>query len=38
MDLLLSVAMNIWNGLVPTTWLLLLGLLGTYTLLRKTLF
>jgi hypothetical protein len=38
MDLLLSVTMNIWNSLALTTWLLLLGLLGSYSLLRKTLF
>jgi hypothetical protein len=38
MDLLLSITMNIWNGLAPTTWLLLLGLLGSYSLQRKTLF
>ena len=38
MDRLLSVTMNIWNGLVPIIWLLLLGLLGSYSLLRKTLF
>jgi len=38
MDALLSIAMDIWNSLGPTTWLLTLGLLGSITLLRKTLF
>jgi len=38
MDLLLSVATNIWDSLAPTTWLLLLGLLVSYSLLKKTLF
>jgi hypothetical protein len=38
MGRLLSVTMNIWNGLALTTWLLLLGLLASYSLLRKTLF
>lgn len=38
MDLLLSMAVEFWNSLAPTTWLLLLGLLVSYTLVKKTLF
>ena len=38
MDLLQSFTMNIWNSLAPTTWILLLGLLVSYTFVRKTLF
>ncbi len=38
MDLLLSVATDIWDSLAPTTWLLLLGLLVSYTFLKKALF
>jgi len=38
MDALLSITMDIWNSFAPTTWLMTLGLLGSITLLRKTLF
>ena len=38
MDLLLSMATDFWNSLAPTTWFLLLGLLLSFQLLRKTLF
>jgi hypothetical protein len=38
MDLLFSMATHIWDSLAPTTWLLLLGLLVSYTLVKKTLF
>ena len=38
MDLLMSMAMDFWNSLAPTTWLLLLGLLLSYTFVRKALF
>jgi hypothetical protein len=37
MDLLFSVATDIWDSLAPTTWLLL-GLLVSYTFLKKALF
>jgi hypothetical protein len=37
MDVLLSMTTGIWNSVGPTTWLLVLGLLGSITLLRKTL-
>ena len=38
MNTLLSIATDIWNSIGPTTWLLAVGLLGSITLLRKTLF
>ena len=38
MDLLLSLATDIWSSLAPTTWLLLLGLLVSYTFVKKALF
>ena len=38
MELLLSMAAEIWSSLAPTTWLLLLGLLVSWTLLKKVLF
>lgn len=38
MESLLSMATEIWHSLAPTTWLLLLGLLISYSLLKKTLF
>jgi hypothetical protein len=37
MNLLMSMTMDIWNSLAPTTWLMLLALLLSYTFLRKTL-
>ena len=37
MDLLLLMTMELWNSLAPTTWLLLLGLLASYTFIKKTL-
>jgi len=37
MDLLISMTMGLWDSLAPTTWLLLLGLLISYTFIRKTL-
>jgi hypothetical protein len=37
MDLLISMTMELWNSLAPTTWLLLLGLLASYTFIKKTL-
>ncbi len=37
MDFLISMTMGLWNSLAPTTWLLLLGLLVSFTLLKKTL-
>lgn len=37
MNLLLSMTTELWNSLAPTTWLLLLGLLVSYTFIRKTL-
>jgi len=36
MELLISMTMALWNSLAPTTWLLLLGLLVSYTFIRKT--
>ncbi len=38
MDVIFSMAGNIWTALAPTTWILLLGLLIWFNLLRKTLF
>ena len=38
MDLLIAVAVDMWNALAPTTWLMLLGLLVSFNLLRKSLF
>ena len=35
MDFLISMTMELWNSLAPTTWLLLLGLLVSYTLHQK---
>ena len=37
MNLLISMTTELWNSLAPTTWLLLLGLLVSYTFIRKTL-
>ena len=37
MDLLISMTMELWNSLAPTTWLML-GLLASYTFIKKTLF
>jgi hypothetical protein len=38
MDVLISMAMELWNSMAPTTWLLLLGLLVSFTYVKKTLF
>ncbi len=38
MDLLIAVAVEFWNTLAPTTWMMLLGLLVSFNFLRKTLF
>lgn len=38
MDLFLSIATTIWGSLAPTTWVMLLGLLVSYTFVRKVLF
>ena len=38
MDLLISIASEFWHGMAPTTWLLVLGGLISFTLLKKTLF
>ena len=38
MDLLLSMTSEIWHSMAPTTWLLLLGLLVSYTFVKKILF
>jgi len=38
MELLMSMTMEIWNSMAPTTWLLLLGLLVSYTFVKKSLF
>ncbi len=37
MDLLISMTLEFWNSLAPTTWLLLLGLLVSYTFIKKAL-
>jgi hypothetical protein len=37
MDLLISMTMGFWNSLAPTTWLLLLGLLISFTFIKKAL-
>lgn len=37
MDLLISMTSEFWNSLAPTTWLLLLGLLVSFTFVKKTL-
>lgn len=38
MDSLISIATQIWEITPPTTWLLVLGVLISLNLLRKTLF
>jgi len=38
MDLLISTATEFWGTLAPTTWFMVLGLLISLNLLRKTLF
>ena len=38
MDLLIAVAVETWNELAPTTWMLVLGLLISIHMLRKALF
>jgi hypothetical protein len=35
MDLLLSMTSEIWHSMAPTTWLLLLGLLVSYTFVKR---
>jgi hypothetical protein len=37
MDLFMSMAVEIWSSLAPTTWFLVLGLLISFNLVRKTL-
>ena len=37
MDLLTSMAVEIWSSLAPTTWFLVLGLLVSFNLIKKTL-
>ena len=37
MELLISMAMELWNSLAPTTWLFLLGILVSFTFIRKAL-
>lgn len=38
MDLLVSVASELWHAMAPTTWFLVLGLLISFSFLKKTLF
>ena len=38
MDLLVSSAFELWDVMAPTTWLLVLGLLIAFHLLKKVLF
>ncbi len=38
MDILFSMAGDIWSSMAPTTWILVLGLLVSFNLLRKILF
>lgn len=38
MDLLVSSVIDFWDALAPTTWLLVLGLLISFNLLKKALF
>jgi hypothetical protein len=38
MDLLISVATELWGTMAPTTWFLVLGLLISFSFLKKTLF
>jgi hypothetical protein len=38
MESLISIATELWNALAPTTWFLVLGLLISLNLLKKTLF
>ena len=38
MDLLISMATELWATLAPTTWFMVLGLLISINLLKKTLF
>lgn len=38
MDLLISVATDLWQTMAPTTWLLVLGLLISFSFLKKALF
>lgn len=38
MDLLISTAIEFWETMAPTTWLLILGLLISFNFLKKALF
>ncbi len=38
MSFIMSMANDIWTAMAPTTWILLLGLLVSFNLLRKSLF
>lgn len=38
MDLLISVATELWQTMAPTTWFLVLGLLISFSFLKKALF
>ncbi len=38
MDLLISMANELWQTMAPTTWFLILGLLISINFLKKTLF
>lgn len=38
MDILISVAAEFWNTIVPTTWFMVLGLLISFSFLKKILF
>ena len=37
MDFLITMTMGFWDSLAPTTWVLLLGLLVSFTFVKKTL-
>lgn len=37
MDLLMSIAVELWSSLAPTTWFLVLGLLVSFNLVKRTL-
>ncbi len=38
MSHIISMASDIWTAMAPTTWILVLGLLVSFNLLRKALF
>jgi len=38
MELLISMAAELWNALTPTTWFLVLGLLISLSFVKKALF